>query len=218
MLRYTMNPPLRLELVSQNKTKPYIVDPLSVIIKLAIISHKPVGVKISIADNILYIQDAGIFQPIVRYYFNYNKGDLHYLYNPIELACQHFLVVNDDTEIPANIVHLFLCALRGIQRLKETYKDVSVIVLCLNYYANLISNYLGDNYNEELFKKDMMTCHYTDELVEKLNERWTIEKIKLVLEMTEFLFTNDGTVDGVRCLEEFMKKMDEDTRLLIRET
>ena len=37
--------------------KLFILDPLSVIIKLAIISNKPVGTKILIQNNIIFFQE-----------------------------------------------------------------------------------------------------------------------------------------------------------------
>ena len=36
--------------------KSYMLDPLSVIIKLAILSNKPIGTKILIQDNVIYFQ------------------------------------------------------------------------------------------------------------------------------------------------------------------
>ena len=59
----------------------YILDPLSVIIKLAILSKKVVGTKICITTNIIYLQDPGPFQAFCRFIFSSNKTDLQYLYN-----------------------------------------------------------------------------------------------------------------------------------------
>ena len=70
--------------------KLFILDPLSVIIKLAIISNKPIGTKILIQNNIIHFQEPGLFQAICRYMLNTNKTDLQYMYNPIQLACQFF--------------------------------------------------------------------------------------------------------------------------------
>jgi hypothetical protein len=202
-----------LESNTKNEAKQYLLDPLSVIIKLAIISQKETGVKLSVSNNILYIQEVGMFQSIVRYYFNYTKSDINFLYNPIELACKFFL--NHDKEISVPVKNLFLCALRGLDKLKDTYCCCSVIIICLNYYCNLITNYLGDNINENLFKKNEMSCYYTDELIEKLNNYWTPDKIKLVLEMSEYLYKDDISVDCIKCLEVFMKGVDLNTQLLI---
>jgi hypothetical protein len=191
----------------------YLLDPLSVIIKLAIISQKETGVKISISNNILYIQEHGIFQSVVRYYFNSNKSDLHLLYNPIELACRHFLDPTND--MCTTIKNLFSCALNGLEKLKQTYQDHPLIVICLNYYSYLIKNYLGENINETLFNKDEMSSYYTDDIIYKLNNYWTPDKIKLVLEMSEYLYNNDRTVDSIQCLEVLMKGVDLNTQKLL---
>lgn len=69
----------------------YLLDPLSVIVKLAILANKPVGTKVCIQNNVMSFQDPGIFQGFCRAIYNLNKTDLHYMYNPIQLACLHFL-------------------------------------------------------------------------------------------------------------------------------
>ena len=46
--------------------KMFILDPLSVIIKLAIISNKPIGTKVLILNNIIYFQSPGPFQALCR--------------------------------------------------------------------------------------------------------------------------------------------------------
>ena len=56
-----------------------ILDPLSVIIKLAILSNKPIGTKIRIDNNNIYLQEPGNFQAICRYMFKNNKTDIQYL-------------------------------------------------------------------------------------------------------------------------------------------
>ena len=196
-----------------NVTIQYLLDPLSVIIKLAIISQKEVGVKISISNNILYIQEAGIFQSIVRYYFNSNKCDLHLLYNPIKLACRHFL--NPTNNMYKSIKNLFIGALKGLEKLKKTYNDYPLIIICLNYYSYLIKNYLGENIDNNLFKKDELSSYYTYEIINKLNNYWTTDKVKLVLEMSEYLYNNDKTIDSIQCLEVLMKGIDSNTQKLL---
>lgn len=59
--------------------KLFILDPLSVIIKLAILANKPIGTKINIKNNIIQFQDPGIFQFVSQYMNNSSKTDLHYL-------------------------------------------------------------------------------------------------------------------------------------------
>jgi hypothetical protein len=65
------------QFIPENNTKTniklFLLDPLSVIIKLAILSNKPIGTKILIHNNVLYFQEPGIFQSVTRYYYNTNK-------------------------------------------------------------------------------------------------------------------------------------------------
>ena len=213
--RETISENERERLLQNEKLKDFLLDPFSVIVKLEIVSYKPIGTKICILNNLVSIQEAGVFQPLVRFFFKNNKLDLHYLYNPIELGCNNFLT-NDDEEID-DIRELFNAALRGIEKLKETYKKHSIIVLCLNYYSNIISNYLSDSFNNELFIDNDFTEYYTDSLLSKLNKRWSVDKIQVILELNNFLENNKDVESNVLCLETFMKNIDQETQKIIKE-
>jgi len=129
------------ENTANDNVKLFILDPLSVIIKLAIISNKPIGTKLLIQNNIIFFQEPGIFQAFCRYVLNTNKSDLQYMYNPIHAACQFFLK-KEFIESTHRIQSLFKCAQIGIEKLKETYKEYSMICLCLNYYHTIINNFV----------------------------------------------------------------------------
>ena len=185
----------------------FVLDPLSVIVKLAIISNKPVGTKFHIHDNMIQLQEPGLFQSIVRYYFSANKTEIQYLYNPISLACNHFMNPRYIEKTPT-IKKLFKCALHGLDKLKETYADCPIIVLCLHSYSNLIENYLEGHYNDALFKKDMMTPYYRSELVSLMNAQWNPDRIKMVLDMIEFLCKDYSAANNVQSLEIFIGNID----------
>ena len=189
----------------------FILDPLSVIIKLAILSNKPIGTKICISRNIIYFQDPGMFQGLCRYLLKTNKTDLQYMYNPIEIACQHYL---SETSIEANpgLKDLFRCAQNGILKLIETYKQCSIMRLCLNYYYSLISNHLEETCIENLFRKDNMTPLYTRDLVDELHLLWTKERIKIILNLTTYLISSDSADADVRSMETIMSNIDHETQ------
>ena len=69
----------------------FILDPLSVIIKLAILGNKPIGTKLLIINNTMKFQEPGPFQAICRIYYQSNRSDLQFIYNPIHIACLKFL-------------------------------------------------------------------------------------------------------------------------------
>ena len=137
----------------------YILDPLSVIIKLAILAKKPIGCKIAINNNIIYIQEVGVFQSLVRYLYNNNKNDIQYLYNPIELACKNYLS-KECIKIYPNIKNLFIDAIKGLEKLKETYSHNMIITHTLYLYCSIINNYLGEIFNNNLFIVDDITDKY----------------------------------------------------------
>jgi hypothetical protein len=191
-----------------------ILDPLSVIIKLAIIGNKPIGTKILIQNNIIYLQEPGIFQSVCRMFFQSNKTDLQYMYNPIQLACQTFLTKENVQKTP-RIKELFICSQNGLKKLIETYKSCSIIHLCLNYYYAIITNHIESCNNEHLFFKDSVTILYNVDTVKTLNEQWTQEKIKIVLDIITFLNKDNSASNNVKSLENIMETIDKNTQIIM---
>jgi len=187
--------------------KSFLLDPLSVIIKLAILSNKPVGTKILIKGNTIYFQEPGMFQSFCRIIYQTNKTDLQYMYNPIQLACQTFLTKEFVKNTP-RIKNLFICAQNGLKKLIETYKTNSIICLVFNYYYVMIANHVDQVYNETIFHKDSLTSMYTKELVDQLNILWTQEKIKVILDLISFLTNDKSAINNVKSLENIMENND----------
>ncbi len=185
----------------------FILDPLSIIIKLAILSNKPIGTKFRVQDNVMYIQEPGYFQSICRLYYNANKTEVQYLYNPIHFACQTFLNARFIDRTPG-IKKLFNCAITGLERLKDTYKGCPVIVLCLNLYIILIENSLHEYGIDNIFKKDMLTPIYDEATLSGFNTYWTSDRIKVVLDMIDFLCKDYSASSTVQSLEIFINHVD----------
>lgn len=191
-----------------------LLDPLSVIIKLAIIGNKPVGTKLLIQNNVIYFQEPGMFQSITRMFYNTNKTYLQYIYNPIQIACTVFLS-KENIQKNQRIKNLFVCAQNGLKKLMETYKSCSIITLCLNYYYAIITNFVEQKYNDSIFYKDTLTSLYTKELIESLNEQWTTEKIKVVLDLIMFLTSDTMASNNVKTLETIMETTDPNSQIII---
>jgi hypothetical protein len=58
-----------------------ILEPLQAILQIAYLSFTPIGTKLTIHNNILYIQPPNYSQSIVRWYNNDTQEDLFYLFN-----------------------------------------------------------------------------------------------------------------------------------------
>jgi hypothetical protein len=193
----------------------FLLDPLSVIIKLAILSNKPIGTKILIQNNVIYFQEPGIFQSLVRSFYNTNKTDLQYMYNPIQIACEMFLSKESLQKTP-RIKELFVCAQNGLKNLMETYKTCSIISLCLNYYYAIITNYLFQK-SDTIFYKDTLTSFYSKELVDTLNEQWSTGKIKVILDLITFLIDDSMALNNVKSLETIMENNDKNSQKIFND-
>jgi hypothetical protein len=111
---------------------------------------------------------------------------------------------------------LFKCALKGVTKLSETYKDHLLVVICLHFYKNILTNSLEDIYTDDLFIEDELTKYYHDELLEKMEKRWTPDKIQLLLEMNDYIIKNDCSAESINCLELFVRNMDIETQTIMR--
>ena len=183
--------------------KQYILDPFSVIVKLAVLSKKPIGTKILIQENCIYFQEPGMFQGIARTYYHSNKIDLQYLYNPIYCACECFLKPHLE-----KYSTLFTFALEGLHRLMETYSNCSILGLCLRYYHSIIDQYLHSIQNNKMFYRDTLTDLYTTDTVRRLNQGWTDEKKKIVLDLVGFLAKDQKADTNMKSLETFIENND----------
>ena len=68
-----------------------ILDPLSIIVKLYLYYSKPVGTKISVGNNRVYIQNSTYIQGVWRRYNGDSKNDINILVCPILFACVYYL-------------------------------------------------------------------------------------------------------------------------------
>jgi len=194
--------------------KSILLDPLSVIIKLSILGNKPVGTKILIQNNVIYLQEPGPFQSICRIFYKSNKTDLQFMYNPIQIACSSFLTAEGIKKHP-RITQLFTCAQNGLKKLMETYKNCSIISLCLNYYYAIITNHIDQTKNDKIFYKDNLSSFYSSELTNALNEQWSEDKKKVILDLITFLTRDNMANNNVKSLETIMENNDVNTQKII---
>ena len=58
-----------------------ILEPLQALIQIGFLSYYPIGTKLTIQNNILYIQAPTYSQSLTRWYNNDTQEDLFYLFN-----------------------------------------------------------------------------------------------------------------------------------------
>jgi hypothetical protein len=125
-----------------------ILEPLQAMLQLAFLSFSPLESKLTIHNNILYIQAPNWSQGVIRNYYNDSKNDLFYLFNifpRFNKFYQHLKKIKCDNDNGNNINFFNLLkdlASKGIDNLLQTYKqtDNPALLHTLNIYKTLLNN------------------------------------------------------------------------------
>jgi len=123
-----------------------ILDPLSCIVRLGLLTFKEKCTKISISHNKIYFQPPNILQGPVRWTYGDGRGDLHNLCNPIEKAILWY----DPSENKC-IENIFKLAIKGLIRLKQSYimknskvGDSNLVCHSISHYITILQNRLNN--------------------------------------------------------------------------
>jgi len=115
-----------------------ILEPLQALVQIAFLSYYPIGSKLTIKNNILYIQAPCYSQSVTRWYNNDTQEDLFYLFN-IFYRFKKFYV---DVKIEhAKLFELLISlAKTGINNLIRTYNqtDKNHVLHTLHMYKNML--------------------------------------------------------------------------------
>lgn len=160
--------------------KNMILDPLTCIIRLAILKYKPEGTKISISGNRVYFQTPGVSQSISRWIFSDKRSDLSNLHNPILKATEWFV---DHNSVELN--GLFKLASEGLLRLQSTYGKNTLTSHALNDYVEIINRWLSDKPQKETSVEfNPMEDEINQELKQLSQEKESIGRVRRDSEMT----------------------------------
>jgi hypothetical protein len=167
----TLGPALIESLKSNPKERlDMILEPLQVMIQLAILGFCPRGTKISINENILTLQRPTWSQGMWRWYGRDSKEDLYYLFHAIR---RYYLwYKNADEEIYDYILKQ---AKKGIKKLIETYENTerTSLIHTLSLYKNIL-----DLESPDLFKTEDNTAMNMDQVFKTIT---TIYDKKILL-------------------------------------
>jgi len=100
------------------EVKHYVLDPLTCIVRCAILYYKPIGTKISIYENKIAFSEPNFLQGTIRWGSGDKREDLHNIYNPILKSTQWYSRENED------IKNIFLLAKKGLDKLKNHMKKI----------------------------------------------------------------------------------------------
>ena len=99
------------------KTELFLLEPMSSIIRLAILSFSDEGTKIAISNNKIYVQEPSYLQPILRKIYGANRTELSHLLRPIVICKKRY------DEKDKSIKNIFKFAVKGLKKLKFAKKE-----------------------------------------------------------------------------------------------
>lgn len=125
-----------------------ILEPLQAMIQISFLGFYPIGSKLNIHNNLLYIQAAGWSQPLSRAYYNDSKDDLFYLFNAVVRFNKFY---KNMPEIQNNSLFNLLkkLCIKGIDNLIVTYNQVDnpALLHTLRIYKMFLESDLNSNTN-----------------------------------------------------------------------
>jgi len=173
---------------SNNKEEIHqILEPLTTVIKLALISFKPIGTKIAIDSNKIFIQSPGYFQSASRWAYGNNREEIHYILKPLLRSINLY-----DPHKNSDLMSIYNLSIDGLKILKKSYKESnSTLCHALDLYITLLEEKLRkkdlsvDSYNNLLnIKNNLNLSQNTKVNLDKLFvEIWKKKDIKLISEM-----------------------------------
>jgi hypothetical protein len=119
-----------------------ILEPLQAMIQLALLSICPIGTKLRIQENILYLQTPTFTQPISRWYNSDKKDDLYFLYSVVKRYMKWYNpAINKKSPLSADLYQLItMMAKEGFDNLFKTYSssDSNTVIHVIQMYKNLL--------------------------------------------------------------------------------
>ena len=150
------------------KEKNLILEPLTVIFRLAILKYKPPYTKLSIRDNSIVYQENTYNQGFLRMMDGDTREDLHNLYHPILKSIEwypydKYKFIYDECII-------------GLGILNSVYDRNSTIRHTLSHYISVIQS-KGNNDEEVIINP----------IIDKLKEIWTFSEIQSAISLLKLI-------------------------------
>jgi len=169
-----MNHNIYMDIVSSTKKErsDMILEPLQVMIQLALLEHCPVGTKVSVSDNILQLQMPTLFQGVWRWYNHDGKDDLYYLFHAIRRYYKWYKSQNNRI-----FNYILTAAIKGLNKLILTYSktDQTAITHTLSLYKNVL-----ELESPDLFKDPSEEIVNIDSVFQNIKSIYSKKLLKII--------------------------------------
>ena len=102
-----------------------ILEPLQSMVQLALLGRTPIGTKLAIYENILYLQTPTFIQPISRWYNADKKDDLFFLFQVIKRFIKWYNpTVSSKSPLTEELYQIIVkMSVEGLNNLLKTYSS-----------------------------------------------------------------------------------------------
>lgn len=163
----------------KHSTDQQLLDPMSTLIKLSLVSFCDKGTKVSIYENSIELQKPGLLQGAIRWSQGDKRTDLHNLYAPIRKALEWYNPKDDKA-----LAYIYELAKEGLRSLKEAYSELgnsNLVSHTISYYITIIDNKLKGVENTINPEAILAESVYREESgINRLQTIWTSNEVKIV--------------------------------------
>lgn len=186
-----------------------VLEPFSVLVKLAILSFKKEGSKISIVNNNLYIQSPNKLQGAIRYLNGNKREEISLLMKPIIRCTSLYPICNENQNVNNELKFIYLKAIEGLKNLKRNYNNsTSTVTHSIDYYITIITSHLnGENLKVDSYEDSKTFSDLTLSTTSKINLEnifkgvWEDADISLIYSM---LKSNESST-YIKSIEDLLK-------------
>jgi hypothetical protein len=178
-----------------------ILEPLQSMIQLCLLSRTPIGTKLAIHENILYLQTPTFIQPISRWYNADKKDDLFFLFQVIKRFIRWYNPsVSSKSPLTEELYQLIVTmSVEGLNNLLKTYSssDCNAVSQVIAMYKHMLET------NESIDDKNVSDSINMDEVFEnviKLYEKNIINVMYstlLLVQTEENIAYNANYIEGL---------------------
>ena len=178
-----------MDLTTRKERSDMILEPLQVMVQLALLSESPIGTKVSVSDNILQLHPPSYLQGVWRWYNSDGKDDLYYLFHAIRRYYKWYK--SEDNKI---FNHILSSAVKGIEKLIITYSaaEQTAITHTLALYKNVL-----ELESPDLFKDPDADSVNIDTVFQNIKETYDKRLLKVIYN-TILMVEDPETTDDLK--------------------
>ena len=181
-----------------------ILEPMQVMIQLALLSFMPLGTKISIHDNIIILQPPTTTQGIVRWYNSDSKDDLYYLFKAV---LRYYKLYSNKSQIIFN--YILGLAKEGLNQLSKTYSSTNKtsIIHTLGLYKALLNSDPTKIFNED--PKEI------DDVFQTMTEIYDTKKMNIIFNILKIIEEENNKNfrnEYIKSLQQFYKPINREIK------